>query len=152
MSYTHSTFTDIPALFQPFFASKRVYGVPPFQAAVSLDQDILLGGAVLSLNGEVRYQSAYDASRYTVEQAMAGAAPFVRTGDNFIGNVSATLAFPKTGISVTGYVRNIWDTRYKSFLLPRTLADPFTGVISGHSYGTTLSDPRTYGIIASVKF
>jgi iron complex outermembrane receptor protein len=129
-----------------------VPGLPPFQATLGYDHDVRLNGdATLSLSGELRYRSSYDASRYTVEQANAGAAPFIRNGGQFIGNLSATLAFPKTGLSVTGYVRNVADTRYKSFLIPNTLEDPFGNVI-GHNYNTTLSDPRTYGIVASVKF
>jgi iron complex outermembrane receptor protein len=152
MSYTNAEFRGIPAQYQAFFARTRVPGVPPFQATVAYDHEILLGDAVLSLDGELRYRSSYDASRYTVEQADAGAAPFIRTGDDFIGNLSATLAFPKTGLSVTGYVRNVGNKRYKSFLIPNTLKDPFTGATIGHNYSTILSDPRTYGIIASVKF
>jgi iron complex outermembrane receptor protein len=152
MSYTNAEFRDIPAQYQAFFARSRVPGVPPFQATLAYDHEILLGDAVLSLNGELRYRSSYDAARYTVEQAGAGAAPFIRTGDDFIGNLSATLALPKTGLSLTAYVRNVGNKRYKSFLIPNTLKDTFTGTTIGHNYSTTLSDPRTIGIIASVKF
>jgi iron complex outermembrane receptor protein len=151
MSYTDANFRDIPAQYQAFFARSRVPGVPPFQATLGYGHDILLGPAILSLSGELRYRSSYDASRYTVEQANAGAAPFIRTGNQFTGNVSATLEFPKTGLSFTGYVRNVGNTRYKSFLIPSTQKDVFNNII-GHTYSTTLSDPRTYGIIASVKF
>lgn len=150
MSYTNAKFLDIPAQYQAFFASSRVPGVPRFQATLGYDHDIQVDDAILTLTGELRYRSSYDASRYTVEQANAGAAPFVHTGDQFIGNLSATLAF-SAGLSLTAYVRNVGNTRYKSFLIPSTQRD-FFGNVVGHTYSTTLSDPRTYGIIATVKF
>ena len=152
MSYTDARFRDIPVQYQAFFACSRVPGLSPFQATLAYDHDIpLSSGATFSLHGELRYRSSFDTARYTVEQRDAGAEPFVHTGGQVIGNLSATLAFPKTGLSITAYVRNLADNRYKTYVVPNTLKDSF-GNITGHSYSATLSDPRTYGIIASVKF
>lgn len=154
MSYTNSRLRDIPAQYQPFFAHSRVPGLPPFQATLAYDHEILLGAPILSLHGELRYRSAHNWARFTVEQLNAGAEPFMHTGDHFTGDLSATLAFPKTGLSITGYVRNVANTRYKTTGATSgasTLKD-FFGNITGHSYGAALSDPRTYGVIASLKF
>jgi outer membrane receptor protein involved in Fe transport len=151
MSYTNSRLGDVEDQYQKFFARSRVPGVAPFQATAAYSHDIEFGSeAILSLYGELRYLSSYDASRFTVEQLNAGAAPFVRTGDEFLGNLSATLAFQK-GFSLTGYVRNIGNNRYKTDVASNTQLGPFGNVI-GHSYETELYQPRTYGVIATVKF
>jgi len=155
MAYTDAQFRDIPVQYRAFFAHSRVPALPPVQATLSYDHDIpLSSGATFSLHGELRYRSSFDTARFTVEQLNAGAEPFIHTGGQFIGNLSATLAFPKTGLSITGYVRNVANNRSKNSgaaNAANTLRD-FFGNITGHSYGAALYDPRTFGVIASLKF
>ncbi|EGY02635.1 putative outer membrane salicin receptor [Nitrospirillum viridazoti Y2] len=146
MSYTDAQLRDIPAQYQPFFAHSRVPGVPPFQATLAYDHGIPLDGqTTLSLHGDVRYRSPYDTVRISVAQLNAGAEPYIHTGGQFIGNLGATLAFSDTGLSFTGYVRNVTDNRYNSLGSVHT-------IFGQTQYGATLYEPRTYGVTASFNF
>jgi RNA-directed DNA polymerase len=64
------------------------------------------------------------------------------------------IAPAKGMFSVTGWVRNVANNRYKTSVgVTQPTIATTNGVVSGLStVGTGISDPRTYGVSASVKW
>jgi iron complex outermembrane receptor protein len=73
-----------------------------------------------------------------------GATPYADVGDQLIGDLSATLTLPDKHYSVTAYVRNFTDNRYKTDVLVQT--------VQPVNVSATLYDPRTVGVILSAHF
>jgi iron complex outermembrane receptor protein len=73
----------------------------------------------------------------------AGGAPYVHVDNEVVGDLSATWTSSSGKYSVTGYVRNIGDNQYKTYVNEQSVSPPPPSVT------TTLYDPRTYGLILS---
>lgn len=147
LSYTDAKYHDIPAEYQRLFASRRPAGAPPFQANISYSHRFdFENGAGLLLRGDIRHTSPYDVIRITVAEATGGASPYVRTGAHATGNLSATWMGPDGAYSVTAYVRNVTDERFK------TGADIISAVNGVVVANGELSDPRTWGIVLTGRF
>jgi hypothetical protein len=134
--------------FARFFARDKIPGVVPITSTVSYDRTVPLpGGSVLTLHGDVRYLSPYDSAAATQDQLDAGAYPLIRVSGQVVGDLNATWASSNDKFSVTGYVRNVGDNMYKTYN---------TGVNGGTGSPLTMqvqpSDPRTYGVVANVRF
>jgi len=67
-----------------------------------------------------------------------------------LGDINATLLFGQH-YSITAYVRNITDNRFipDTWGLITTAGPAPGGIVEGNS---TLSDPRTFGVIVSYKY
>jgi len=150
-SYTHARYGEFEPQYAPFFSSRDVAPSPPFRLAGSYDHHLSLGGdKALFLRAAVRYVSAHDSSRITVQHVSFGAKPYIRVPGRALTDLNARLELTQN-ISITGYVRNLTDERY----LPDNwnVADvipgnPPTVIVSQNS----LSDPRTFGAILNFKF
>jgi outer membrane receptor protein involved in Fe transport len=148
-SYTHARYGDY-GIYAPFFSNHTVAPSAPFQLSGSYDHRLPLGGAVLLLRAAARYVSAHDSSRITVQMASDGAAPYIRVPSRALVDLNATLLVASK-ISITGYVRNLTNTRglpdnwNVANVIP---GNPPTVLVSQNS----LSDPRTFGVILGVKF
>jgi outer membrane receptor protein involved in Fe transport len=126
--------------FASYYWLNGIPGVIPFTANLSYDHSIALPwGSKLMLRGDVRYQSPHDDTNVSLTDLQAGDYPYIRTPGEVIGDVNATWLLEDGKFSVTGYVRNVGDNRYKTAvtLLPN---------------GVSPYDPRTYGVVLAVRF
>ncbi|MEC3949617.1 TonB-dependent receptor [Sphingobium sp. HWE2-09] len=153
LSYNHARYHDIPAQFQYLFWTNKIPGTVPFQANGWLEQGVELQDQTrLSLRGELLYRSAYYASRLTVAEAMVSgpgalnSKPYAYNSGKLLGNLSATLSFEDGRYTLTGYVRNVGDVRYKTGARRTAAFGPVAGTST-----VDLSDPRTFGITAAVR-
>jgi iron complex outermembrane receptor protein len=136
------------------FSKSEVPGIAPFQGTLAYDHHIPIGSATLALHGDVRFFTAHDTSAITQAWAALGAEPYVHVASQAIGDINATLSLG-LHYGITAYVRNIADTRF----LPDgwAVAGVFPGPAPGAApivseAGVNLSDPRTFGVILSVKY
>ena len=162
LSYTNAYYVDktgalIPTgtgsyvSFARFFARDKIPGVVPITSTVSYDRTVPLpGGSVLTLHGDVRYLSPYDGAAATQDQLGAGAYPLIRVSSQVVGDLNATWVSSNDNFSVTGYVRNVGDNVYKTFVAAGSSVNGGTG--SPLTMQVTPSDPRTYGVVANVRF
>jgi iron complex outermembrane receptor protein len=136
------------------FSKSEVPGIAPFQGTLAYDHHIPIGSATLALHGDVRFFTAHDTSAITQAWAALGAEPYVHVASQAIGDINATLSLG-LHYGITAYVRNIADTRF----IPDgwAVAGVFPGPAPGappivSEAGVNLSDPRTFGVILSVKY
>jgi outer membrane receptor protein involved in Fe transport len=158
-SYSHARYGNFtgprPGVnYEQFFSNHVVAPSPPFRLSASYDHRVALGGdASLGLRAAVRYVSAHASSRITAQQAAFGGTPYIQVPSRAVADINATLAFG-SGISITGYVRNLTNERY----LPDNwnVADVIPGAPGSPPFVITsqfaLSDPRTFGAILNFKF
>ncbi len=142
-----------PITFGRFYARDKIPGVAPFTADVSYDHTVPLpGSSTLTLHGDARWHSPYDFGSITSLQLNPPGGgpsyfPYIRTESAWIGDLNATWASVGGKFSVTGYVRNVSNIRYKT-PGPGLAGEPPGPVTST----VTLSDPRTYGVVLSTRF
>jgi len=143
-SYIGSRFHNLPAGFANAVAERKLWGFAPASATASYDHVFRFGGSTLDLRAEGIWRSAYDASSTSPALAAQGALPYIRQRAFFLGNLSLTWTAPDDRISVTGYVRNVTNERYKTYLNLQSMVPlQATG---------TQSDPRTLGGVMTVRF
>ncbi|WP_237714009.1 TonB-dependent receptor [Novosphingobium sp. Rr 2-17] len=147
LAYTHARYHDIPEAYAELFSNNVISGTIPFVGNAWIEHRVELGGGTgLSARAEVIYHSSFQSGRMTDDQANDGAEPYVHTSDKVLGNLSATFSFADGRYAITGYVRNITDTRYKTLTgLQTTAPGQFISTVD-------LSDPRTWGINATARF
>jgi outer membrane receptor protein involved in Fe transport len=149
-SYVHARYGDF-GIYAPFFSSQKVAPSAPFRMSASYDHRVALGEtASLLLRGAVRYVSAHASSNITVQHAAFGATPYARVPAKALADLNATLVLG-SGISITGYVRNLTNERYlpDNWNIANVIpGNPPTVIVSQNS----LSDPRTFGAIVNFKF
>jgi outer membrane receptor protein involved in Fe transport len=117
----------------------------PFTANLSYDHIFnLTKGSSIALHGDARYLSAHDDTNLWTSQLDAGLYPYVRVNSQVIGDINASWLFGDGKLSLTGYVRNVGDNRYKAGLI-------ITSIAAG-GVGATPYDPRTFGFVLSAKF
>lgn len=138
-----STGPGTTATFANFVVQDEVPGVVPFTASLSYEHTMTLpGSSTLVLHGDVRSSSSYDGAALTPAQVAAGLSPYVRVDDAVVGNLSATWASPNGNYSLTGYVRNVGESDYKTNVYVGSRS-----TISAEPY-----DPRTYGVVLNARF
>jgi iron complex outermembrane receptor protein len=145
-SYTHAYFTDTPPQFSQFMAEKSaVPGAIPQTLNVGYRHTFnLAGGSTMDFHADARYQAAYNVDNVSEQLGQAGLA-YMHVDDQWTGDLSSTWRSSNGLYTVTGYVRNVTDNRYKTFAQVQLL-QPFV-VASG-----TQSEPRTFGIVLSAAF
>lgn len=151
-SYPNVPGMDPPTSAKEFMYLKRVPGLPEYTATLGYDHTFLFGnGSSLVPRAELRYTSDYNLSQVTTSEAAstddAGNSylDYIHQDDVVLVNIGATWFSPHDMYSVTGYIRNATDEEYKtSATLPSGPPGTPTGV--------TVGDPRTWGIMASIKF
>jgi outer membrane receptor protein involved in Fe transport len=141
--YTDSS--GVPITFSRFYARDKIPGVAPYTSDVTYDHTVPLpGGSTLTLHGDARWHSPYDGVAVTSVQLAIGAYPYMRVKSGWVGDLNATWLSVGGNYSVTGYVRNVADNRYRA-----------GGNIIGEATlqaGALFYDPRTYGAVLSVHF
>jgi iron complex outermembrane receptor protein len=143
-----------PVTFGRFYARDNIPGVVPFTGDVSYDHTIPLpGGSTLTLHGDARWHTAYDFGSITTLQLNPPGGttpsyyPFIRTESGWISDLNLSWASVGGKFSVTGYVRNVGNSRFKT-PGPGLAGEPPGPVTST----VTLSDPRTVGVVLSARF
>ncbi|HTP38150.1 MAG TPA: TonB-dependent receptor [Steroidobacteraceae bacterium] len=143
--YTHARYVDKPELFAANVAQDTIPGITPFTMQGRYDHRFLLpAGSTLNLGADALYTSNVDESALPPDTpATAGQfdqlEPYVASGGHVIGNLHLTWAAAGGKCSVTGYVRNVSNSVYK------------TGATAsaGNPVNTTVtpSAPRIFGIV-----
>ena len=152
-SYTNARYGDL-GQYADLFSTKVVPGVAPFQGSVAYDHSLAIGSATLLLHGDVRFFTAHDTTSIPQSWAALGAEPYVHVADQAVGDLNATLLLGPH-YSITAYVRNVTDARFipNDWGLEAVLPGPGPGapptILEGRTY---LSDPRTFGMILSLKY
>jgi iron complex outermembrane receptor protein len=145
-SYTDAHFSNVPTAFSQYMAEKKkVPGAVPhtFNAGYSHSFN-LPGDSMLDFHADARYTSAYYLDNVSEQLGQAGLA-YVHVDGQWTGNLSSSWRPGNGHYSVTGYVRNVTNNRYKTFGQVQLL-QPFV-VASG-----TQNDPRTFGVVVSASF
>jgi len=140
-SYTDAYFSNVPAAFSQYMVEKHdVPGAIPhtFNAAYS-HSFTLPDDSKFDFRADARYTSAYNLDN--VSQGLE----YVHVGNQWTGNLSGTWRPSNDRYSVTAYVRNVTNNRYKTFANVQ-LMQPVV-VASG-----TQNDPRTFGVVLSAAF
>jgi len=152
-AYTHARYHDIDPSGAQYFGVMNVRQVVPFQTSLSLDQEYpLWSNTTLTLHGDARYLSSYDAGRITVAQANAGLRPYQMNDAAVFGDVSATLSFVER-YSLTAYCRNVGDKRQLTGTFTIISATPtYTAGPLPFASGEKYTAPRTFGVVGTVKF
>ncbi|EIZ79428.1 Outer membrane salicin receptor [Novosphingobium sp. Rr 2-17] len=158
-SYTNAYFVDrskqsVPGsthTFDYYFSRKEIPNVVPFRAQLNYDHDFVFsGGSKLTFHGDVRFLSSF----YSVavrKDLVDGAYEAARTGSQFVGDLTATWISSNERLSVSAYLRNVTDNRYKINAGVNLNGTNEAG--QGYFAATReLSDPRTYGIVLGAKF
>ena len=153
-SYTNARYGSF-GQYAFLFSSNVVPGVAPFQGSVALDQNFYFGPSTLMLHAEVHYFTGHDTATIPQSYAAAGLEPYVHVPSEAVGNFSATLLpGPTSNYSITAYVRNVADSRFlpDGFGISNYSATRTGTLTSVSDAGTSLSDPRTFGLILDVKY
>lgn len=157
LAYIDAKYVDqpqTPVRFKTFVAKDEIAYTPPFTANASYTHFFALpGGSSLAFRGDARYFSGHDQSRLTQVQRDLGGDGFVRVDGEVIGNVSATWTSPSEAYTLTGYVRNVGDTQYRTRVtIVVNEIPPGSGNFTTAGGNLTESDPRTYGVVFGMKF
>jgi iron complex outermembrane receptor protein len=129
-----------------FFALDALPNTVPFTGNLTYSHiESLPGGSTLRFQADGRYVSPYESGPVSPTQLAQGAYSYIRVGGEWIGNLNATWASSNSNYAVTGYVRNVADTRY-----PTSVSALSQGGVT--SYRPTFNDPRTYGVVLNVRF
>jgi len=116
--------------------------VVPHTVDVAYTHDFeLADGSQLSFRGDARYLSAHTVSEEFLTPSLiaSGALPYVTVSGQVIGDLNADWTSSNRRYSITGYVRNVADNRYKTDVLVQTTS------VTESPY-----DPRTFGLILSL--
>jgi len=128
-----------------FIQVTRVPGLPPVTANLIYDHTFIFGdGSSLVPRAELRYTSAYYLGQVNKYEKAQGYLPWEHQDSVVLLNLGATWTSPQDKYSITGYARNVTDKEYAT-----SVALPSQGATAAD---VTLGDPRTYGIMLSVKF
>lgn len=150
-TYVGSKLHDLPPEYTAAVSQDFVTGVPPHTINVNYDHTFHLGDNTLVVNAYGRYTSAYDRrgiSPTFVSQLDAAGIDrdsLIRQKGLFIANLTTSLTLDGDKITISGYVRNVFDKRYATDIEIQSVSPAFNATAS-------LSDPRTFGVIASFKF
>ena len=151
VAYTNAKYHDIPPQFGYLFGFDDVPGVSPYEVSTSYTHTLpLADGTDLRLNADVRYASSHYTARVEDRYVLHGRA-YSRVDDKAVGNLNATLALADGRYSITGYVRNVTDERFKVWQ-PGFGTAVESASASGASSSVAFNDPRTFGLIVSARF
>lgn len=145
LSHIDTKFHNVPALFTSAVAQSGLWGFSPTTATLLYDHDFALpGGSNLSFHGEGIWRSAYYVNATNPGLVAQGGLAYHRQDAYLLANASLTWEPAGKQFSLTGYVRNIADERYKSQVNLQAIV-PLAN--SGRQ-----TDPRTYGVVLTAKF
>jgi iron complex outermembrane receptor protein len=153
--YLYSNAAGQPQKLKDYIYFKTVYGIPPWTVNANYDHTFdLSGGSKIALHGDVKYTTGYYPGRLSTADYNAGVAPYAHVSDEYVVNTNLMWTSAGGKLSLNGYVRNLFDNRYKT-----------GGGCSGGGPGgasncnnpaspptASINSPRSYGIQANVSF
>lgn len=141
--YTDAYWVDEPATFVQNYAQSHIVGVVPQMINVTYDHLFQLpGGSTLTPHADARLIGAHNVSSIAQSYVAQGGTPYIHAPDEVVGDLSLTWAIGR--YSLTGYVRNVADNRYKTGAGVQAVV-PLNATVTPYM-------PRTYGVIGSVTF
>lgn len=144
-SHIDAPFHDRPAGFADYAVQKKLWGFSPTTATLSYDHDFALaGGSNITFRGEGIWRAGYYVQALSAPLAAQGGLPYNYQKAFIQGNVNLTWTSTDGRFSLTGYVRNVTNYRYKTYVNLQSLS-PLQA--SG-----TQSDPRTAGAVLTARF
>jgi iron complex outermembrane receptor protein len=147
VGYVKGKYVDKDPLFATIVLQDSINNMPRLSGQLSYGYDFTLpADQRLSINVDANFVGAYTLSdeRDVVRGANSNYLSYIQSDNEVVANISATWTIlPK--ISLTGYVRNAADNRYKNSAA--VVNNPATTTPNGG-----LSDPRTFGAIVNVGF
>lgn len=146
VSYIDAYWVDTPPGFTNAIVQETITNIPPITTNLAYDRNFdLSGGSRMNLHADVRLTKSYDTRALSAGFYALGAQEYVRVGDQTIGNLSAGWTSSGGRYSLTGYVRNVADKRYRIVNTLQTISPTLNGTVE-------LSAPRTWGVILRVDF
>jgi outer membrane receptor protein involved in Fe transport len=132
-----------------YIAFKTVYGIVPVTVNGNYDHTFTMqGGSKLNWHGDVKYTSSYYPSRLSKANVAQGLPPYTFVSSAYVFNTNLMWTSPAGKYSVNGYIRNLFNKRYKT-----GGGCGFGGDCSVVTNRTAnISDMRTFGVIANVSF
>jgi len=129
---------------------KTVYGIAPWTVNANYDRIFNIeGGSKVTWHGDVKYTSSYYPTRLTRANVLTdGQAPYSFVSSAYVFNTNLMWTSSNGNLSINGYVRNLFDNRYKLG------GSNGVGVIGpgGGTTSATVYDPRSYGVVVNVNF
>jgi iron complex outermembrane receptor protein len=169
-SYTKAEFTDKnrPAqgtsrTFGDFFGLDGIPGLVPGRASLSYDHRFILpGGSRLTAGADVRWLSSHlenglaapvSKDQATSPAVMAAISPWLNAKAQFVTDFNVNWTSPKGMYSVTGWMRNASDNRYKQAVgIGSVNRTNYASATTFSNITVTPYDPRTYGVVVSVNW
>ncbi|EIZ80072.1 TonB-dependent receptor [Novosphingobium sp. Rr 2-17] len=111
----------------------------------------LANGQNVSVNLNGRYRSSVLLNTITPSLYNDGYLPYLKEGDQYVADANVIWAFSDKG-SVSVYIRNITDNRYKNSSQVIAAPAPPGGVAPPASNIARQSDPRTFGATFNLAF
>lgn len=145
VSHIDAPFHDKPAGFAASAVQTKLWGFSPTSATLSYNHDFTLaGGSSLAFYAEGIWRDGYYVRPLSAALASQGGLPYNFQEAFFQGNINLTWTSADSRYSLTGYVRNVTDYRYKTYVNLQSLSPvQATG---------TQSDPRTFGAVLTARF
>lgn len=145
LSKISSKFHDRPADFAEVAANKGLWGFPSTTATLFYDHEFpLSGGSSVNFHAEGIYRGAYAVEATSEALTAQGGMIYNRQEAIVLGNADVTWTSADNRFSITGYVRNITDKRYKTYMNLQTVT-PFQAT-------GTQSDPRAFGVVVTARY
>ena len=144
-SYVNAHLVNEPAMFLQYSGQTNFNNVVPHTVNVAYTHNFeLADGSNLSFRADARYLSAHTVSAEFLTPFLVGqgALPYVTVEGQVIGDFNGVWTSSNQRYSITGYVRNVGDDRYKTDVLVQT--------INPLNVTETPYDPRTFGVILSL--
>jgi iron complex outermembrane receptor protein len=146
-SYVNAHLVNEPAIFLKYSGQTNFNNVVPHTVNVAYTHNFeLADGSNLSFRGDARYLSGHTVSQELLTPGLisSGALPYATVGGEVIGDFNAVWTSSNQRYSITGYIRNVGDNRYKTNVLVQSIT-PSPADVSETPY-----DPRTFGMILSM--
>lgn len=156
-AYTHARYVNKPEVFATYVANDSIATAVPITANLFYEHVFNLpGGSNLMIRADGRYLSSRDISDVTEAQVSGVneryAEQYAHMESEVIGNLNATWSSSGDRVGVTGYVRNVGDSRYVATRRMTTTDSAGSLTSDQWTFTNTYSDPRTYGVVLDVKF
>jgi iron complex outermembrane receptor protein len=128
---------------------ETVYNVVPWTVNANYDRIFnMRGDSQVAWHSDVKYTSSYYPARLSRTNVLSdGTAPYSHVSSEYVFNTNLMWTSADGKLSVNGYVRNVFDNRYKT--------GGSNGVAPGPGSGTTSAsvyNPRSFGVVVSVDF
>lgn len=144
-AYINAYFVNRSGFFLESVAKSKIPQVTPNAVTVAYEHIFHLpGGSQLRFHGDTRYLSSFDSSPLSPADVAAGIEPYNRIPAAVIGDLDLTWTSTNARYSVTGYVRNVGDNRYK-----------YLANVQGAAVANVIAapyDPRTAGVVVRLSF